>query len=86
MIKYMFTVLDTKAQIYGLPFFSVRRETAIRDFLYAAQDPQSSIARYPHDHVLYAIGTFDDTSCVVTPHNPEFICHAFQSEGPDEAE
>lgn len=82
----MFVVFDNKAELYSSPFFSVRRESAVRDFLRAAQSDESEIYHAPADYDLYCIGTYEDETATVTPWpQREFINNAYvlrmQAEG-----
>lgn len=78
MKKLMFACFDQKTKLFGLPFYSVRREQALRDFAYAANDPETEICRYSLDYSLFYIGTFDDeTGELEMPPMPEHICQAF---------
>lgn len=86
MNKIMFVVYDNKAELYSSPFFSVRKESAVRDFLRAAQSPESEIHHTPADYDLYAIGTYEDETALITPWTQkEFITNAYvlakQAEG-----
>lgn len=78
MNKYVFVVYDNKAELFGSPFFSVRKEAATRDFQRAAQSPDSEIHHSPADYDLYCIGTYEDEQCdlQVWPKR-EFITNAY---------
>lgn len=64
-MKSCFTVYDTKSCIFGNPFTSQNKMTALRDFQAAAADPQSQISKYPEDFILFEIGTFDEDKGVL---------------------
>jgi len=68
--KHMFSVYDSKATAYCVPFASVNLSTALRDFAFAANDPSSEINRHPLDYSLFQIGLFDDETGVLTPQTP----------------
>lgn len=78
MTKYMFVVFDNKSRLYSSPFFSVRKETAVRDFLRAAQSPESEIYHSPSDYDVFLIGQYDDETAGITLTHPEFIANALQ--------
>ena len=68
----MFTVKDTKGEIFLSPFFLNATGLACRSFAETANDPQSMICRYPDDYTLFEIGYFDDQTGEVVnedPHN-----------------
>lgn len=60
MIKFIYSVYDSKARTFSNPFVSMRQEMAIRDFTQAARDPQSQISNFPEDYTLFEMGEFDD--------------------------
>ncbi|AXH74087.1 MAG: nonstructural protein [Microviridae sp.] len=62
MIKNVYTVYDSKALVYGNPFYSVNDQVALRDFSQAAGDPGSLISKAPVDYTLFKIGSYDDTT------------------------
>lgn len=64
----IFTVYDTKAAIYGQPFYAVTDGIALRMFSDAVNNnsPDNALNRYPEDFTLYYIGEFDDATGSVT--------------------
>lgn len=62
MITKVFTVYDSKALFYGVPFFMPTVGGAVRAFSDVCSDPQSMIYKHPGDFSLYEIGEFDDQS------------------------
>lgn len=58
--KKVFSVYDTKAEIFGPPFFVNREGEAVRMFKDAANDPNTMVGRHPADYRLYCIGMWDD--------------------------
>jgi len=73
----IFSVFDTKASVFGTPFFMPSVGTAVRAFGDLVQDPKSTVNRHPSDFILYEIGEFDDNSsqCVSLP-TPRHLAHA----------
>lgn len=77
MQKLLCTVLDSKSAIYSAPFSSINRQTAMRDFAHAAQEPNSQMAKFPEDFRLYALGSFDDNTGQITMFDsPEYLIAA----------
>ncbi|AXH76264.1 MAG: nonstructural protein [Microviridae sp.] len=71
MIKFMFSVYDSKARAYGNPFTSPRQEMAVRDFTAAVRDTSTQLNKFPEDFTLVEIGEFDDETCSFMLHkNP----------------
>lgn len=58
----MFAVLDVKANAFSPPFTAHTTGLATRMFTDAANDPNSTINKYPSDFRLGLIGTFDDNN------------------------
>lgn len=61
MILKAFSVYDSKALCYGVPFFMSSTGAAVRAFSDLVNDSQSTVYRHPGDFVLYQIGLFDDS-------------------------
>ncbi|WNK14055.1 MAG: nonstructural protein [Microvirus sp.] len=68
MDKYIFSVFDSKSRVFGTPFTSINKFTAIRDFNTAANDLDINIGKYPEDYTLYELASFDDESGMIAPH------------------
>lgn len=60
MIKKIFAVYDTKAQLYNAPFMLNTKGEAIRGFSDIAKDDNSQIGRHPEDYVLFELGEWND--------------------------
>lgn len=60
-----FSVFDTKAQAYGVPFFMPTVGSAIRAFTDLVNDNRSAVNRHPSDYLLFHIGDFDDSTSVL---------------------
>jgi len=52
----VYSVYDAKARTYITPFFSTNRDTAMRIFAHAANDPGTDIGRFPSDYTLFCLG------------------------------
>ncbi|AXH73754.1 MAG: nonstructural protein [Microviridae sp.] len=62
-MKSLFSVFDSKSNLFSNPFSSINSPTAMRDFLRAANDPNSEIHHNPADFFLYSLGEFDEHTC-----------------------
>lgn len=71
MIYKMFTIRDSKAEIYSPPFYKKTHGEAERDFRELTRDPKSMVSKYPMDFDLFHVGEFDDSTgkidSLVTP-------------------
>lgn len=66
-----FSLLDTQAGAYHQPFFMVHVAQAMRAVVDLAQDPNTTVGRYPADFALCLVGVFDDATGRFTPQQPE---------------
>lgn len=62
----MFSVYDIKAEAYLPPFFLPTVGMAVRTFADCARSKDHQFGKNPEDYILYELGTFDDSSGVVT--------------------
>lgn len=62
MILKAFSLFDSKADIYMPPFFCGTLGQAVRAVVEAAQDPRSTLGRYPADFDLMELGEFNDVN------------------------
>lgn len=73
MILNVYALLDTKAGYFGAPFYAQTHGEAMRICIDAATDMRSTIARYPNDFTLYAIGQYDNTTAFIKTEMPDPI-------------
>lgn len=59
MILKMFTIYDSKAEVYQPPFCARTSAEAVRIFQGLANDDTHPIGQYPSDYTLFRIGMFD---------------------------
>lgn len=62
MLLKLFTVRDSKAEIYGPIIQQKTMGEAERTFTALANDKSSSPGMYPEDYDLFYLGEFDDNS------------------------
>lgn len=71
----LYSILDSKAGIYG-PLLSFQNDsTAIRSFqeMLVSGDSNSLLALYPTDYLLYCVGDFQQDKGVVTGSLPTLV-------------
>lgn len=56
----VYTVFDSKAQVYMQPFYMRADGEAIRAFRQSIARPGHQFADYPADYTLFGIGEYDD--------------------------
>lgn len=62
MILKVFSVLDTKGDVFMSPFFFPATGQAVRAFSDLANDANTVVCRHPGDYRLTCIGEFDDST------------------------
>lgn len=60
MILKMFSIRDTKGEIFNPPYFAKTHGEAERQFKTLTNDSKSTINQYPEDFDLYYLGDYDD--------------------------
>jgi len=77
MKKKMYTTRDTKAEVYGNPFYMLTHGEAERTFKRMANDKDSMIGQHPTDYDLYYLGDFDpETGNIKLADSPQHITKA----------
>lgn len=72
----IFSVYDRAASIYGTPFYSHNKQTAVRSVAAEVNrdDPTSTLSTAPADFDLYELGEYDqDTGRFTTFDTPQFV-------------
>lgn len=72
-MKLVCSVYDRKAELWGLPFYSHSRPTAVRDFAAAVKGGSGNVAQFPEDYELYLLGAFDDTTGVISIYDRQLL-------------
>lgn len=62
MVLKVFSVLDTKGDVFMAPFFFSATGQAVRAFSDLANNPDTVVSRHPGDYRLTCIGEFDDST------------------------
>lgn len=68
MLYRVFSVYDSKVESYLPPLYMKSKGEFLRAFAEAANDVKSNIGKYPSDYTGFELGTWDDSSCLFTPH------------------
>lgn len=66
----VFSLYDSKAKMFGPPFYMQTRGMAVRALADLTQDGNSMVSRHPDDFVLYQIAEFDDNTAEFINKNP----------------
>ena len=68
MILKIFTVYDSKADAYQVPFFHQSTGTAKRAFQELVNDGKSEFFKNPEDYTLFEIGSWGDSNADIVPY------------------
>lgn len=67
MISRVFSVHDQKAVAFLPPFFFGTVGQAVRAISDCVTDPNHSFGNHPEDYTLFEVGSWDDSTGVLTP-------------------
>jgi hypothetical protein len=82
---HVFSILDSRAELFGNPVFTVSLGGAIRSFEDEARNKESPIAQHPRDYELYHLGEFDPESGSFNLFDaPKRLCYATDFVKPQE--
>jgi len=62
----VFSIYDTKSEVFGPPFHQINVASAERAFLQLCADERSTIYQFPDDFRLMHLGSFNDHSGTFT--------------------
>lgn len=65
-----FSVFDAAAGIYNPPIFAATKGLALRGFIEAVNDSNSSLSKHLADYTLFQIGEYDDNTGELTSTTP----------------
>ncbi len=75
MIHKIFTIRDSKAEAYMLPFFAPTKGVAMRQVSSAVNTKEHDLGKFTLDYALFEIGTFCDQSGLLIPEDaPTLVC------------
>lgn len=80
MIYQVFSVKDSKAAAFALPFFLPRMEVALRSFRDAVRNPEHDMHKHPEDYALYCLGEFNDETGELLKVEPVLVARALEGE------
>lgn len=62
----MFTVYDSKAEMYTLPYFASNEAMGRRHFETWINDSKHTFGLHPADYTLYTCGEYEDNTATIT--------------------
>ena len=76
MILKVFSVFDSKLQVFNTPFFSRSVADASRSFSDLARDSRTTVGQHSEDFFLYEIGQYSDETGELVACTPNQIAAA----------
>ncbi len=74
MKQWVFSVFDSKAEMFNQPMFFKAKPEALRAFSDEANRQESAIFKHPGDYTLFLIGEFDmDTGNLIPLPTPQSL-------------
>jgi hypothetical protein len=67
MLLNVFSIYDSKSEMFSQPFFSPTPGAAMRAFSSEVNKEGSDFNRFPDDYTLHHLGTFDDALGFLVP-------------------
>lgn len=71
MLHKVFSIHDSKADAFLLPFMLPRLEMAQRTFGDCINSADHQFGAHPDDYTLFEVGTWDDETCEYKTHAPQ---------------
>jgi hypothetical protein len=62
MVLKIYSIRDTKGEVFHAPYFKTTHGEAERSFRQAANDDKTTISQFPEDFDLYYLGEYDDNT------------------------
>lgn len=73
----MYSIRDSKSEIFNAPFYKSTHGEAERDFTKLVNDDKSMLSQFPEDFDLYYLGVYDDnTGKIMARDTPEHVTKA----------
>lgn len=86
MLLKIYSIRDTKGEVFNTPFFQKTHGEAERNFRQLVSDEKSLVSKYPLDFNLYYIGEYDDQTGKIEPLTaPQHIMEAVAAKPKTEA-
>lgn len=76
MILKVFSVFDSKLQVFNTPFFSRSVADATRSFSDLVRDSRTTVGQHPEDFFLYEIGLYSDETGEIDGSTPNQVAAA----------
>lgn len=82
MNMFAFSVRDNAVEAFLPVFFARSKGEAVRSFVSACDTPDHQFAKNAGDFTLFGVGSFDDSSGMLSPMEPSRIMSALEAKTP----
>nr|UXQ88131.1 MAG: nonstructural protein [Microvirus sp.] len=62
----IYSIYDSKAEAYSLPFYMQHEAQAIRTLQDWTNNPETPYSKHPEDYTLFHLGTYDEITGTIT--------------------
>jgi len=80
----IFTIYDSKAKAYLVPFFLHEDGMAVRVFADCVNDPGHQFGKHPEDYTLFQIGSWSDEKAKFITNYPIALSNGVELKKPEE--
>lgn len=74
----VFCIYDAATGAFMQPFFARSKGEALRSFTELANDPKTSVHKYPSDYTMFLLGSWDDGGGIFDTAPPERVISALE--------
>lgn len=79
MIYEAYSMKDTKAGSFGIPFFKLNQNLAQRDFVTLIKQADGIMKQFPADFELWKVGSWDDQTGIMNGGIPVYIMNGVEA-------
>jgi len=84
MKYHIFTIYDSKAKAYLVPFFLHQDGMALRVFADCVNDTTHQFGKHPEDYILFNIGSWEDDKAIFKTTIPMALATGIELVNPEE--
>lgn len=77
-IQNIYSIFDSAAGVYSVPFFQISDAVAIRMFKELANNPEHTYGKHPDDFTLFKLGYYNDEDASFEVHAPVSLGNAIE--------
>lgn len=74
----IYSIYDSKAEVYTLPFFQTNDAMALRLFADWVNNKDHTFGKHPEDYTLFKTGSYEDSTGMLTQDHIESLTNGLQ--------